>query len=121
IEWGDGIYGIEAAAERHFGVSASALDARTSALLAAVIINPRRFDPAHPDRRIERRARLILSRMWRPGFISEADYRVAIAARPPGAADTALAPPQGPVDTTRAGEPELPAPAAPDTGAIPPR
>ena len=71
IEWGDGIYGIQAAAERHFGVSASDLDARTSALLAAVIINPRRFDPAHPDRRIERRARMILSRMARRGFISD--------------------------------------------------
>jgi len=77
IEWGDGIYGIEAAAQRHFGVSAGALDPRTSALLAAVIINPRRYDPAHPDRRIERRARMILSRMRRRGFISEEQYLVA--------------------------------------------
>jgi monofunctional biosynthetic peptidoglycan transglycosylase len=82
IEWGDGIYGIEAAARRHFGVSASSLDARSSALLAAVIINPRRFDPARPDHRIERRARMILSRMRRRGFISEEEYLVAIGQPP---------------------------------------
>jgi monofunctional biosynthetic peptidoglycan transglycosylase len=119
IEWGDGIYGIEAAAERHFGVSASDLDPRTSALLAAVIINPRRFDPAHPDRRIERRARMILSRMRRRGFISEEEYRVAIGeAPPPVPADTTLAPPGTPGDTSGgAGEPLVPAPAEPDTGA----
>ena len=82
IEWGDGIYGIEAAARHHFGVPAGALDARQSALLAAVIINPRRFDPVHPVRRIERRAQMILSRMHRRGFLSEADYRAA-AGLPP--------------------------------------
>ena len=85
IEWGDGVYGIEAAARRHFGVSAAELDARQSALLAAVIINPRRYDPVHPARRIERRARMILSRMWRRGFIDEATYRIAIGEPPPSA------------------------------------
>src|SRR6185295_10167147 len=63
IEWGDGIYGAEAAARRHFGVSAAELNARQAALLAAVIINPRRYSPETPGRRIERRMRLILSRM----------------------------------------------------------
>ncbi|TMQ73625.1 MAG: monofunctional biosynthetic peptidoglycan transglycosylase [Candidatus Eisenbacteria bacterium] len=82
IEWGDGVYGIEAAAERHFGVPADALDARQAALLAAVIINPRRFDPAHPVRRIERRARMILTRMWRRGQLTEAEYRVATGQAP---------------------------------------
>ena len=43
IEWGDGVFGVEAAARRYFGVSAAALDARQAVLLAAVIINPRRY------------------------------------------------------------------------------
>jgi monofunctional biosynthetic peptidoglycan transglycosylase len=85
IEWGDGVYGIEAAAETHFGVSAARLDARQAALLAAVIINPRRYDPVHPGRRIERRARMILARMRRRGLLSEPEYLTAIgrAPRPP--------------------------------------
>ncbi len=86
IEWGDGIFGIEAAAQRHFGVPAAALDARQSALLAAVIINPRRYDPTRPNRRIERRARMILDRMWRRGFISEAELVIAIGRKPPAPA-----------------------------------
>jgi monofunctional biosynthetic peptidoglycan transglycosylase len=82
IEWGDGVYGIEAAAQRHFGVSAAQLDARQSALLAAVIINPRRYDPAQPGRRIERRARMILGRMWRRGLVSEEEYLAATGRAP---------------------------------------
>jgi monofunctional biosynthetic peptidoglycan transglycosylase len=82
IEWGDGVYGIEAAARTHFGVSAAQLDARQAALLAAVIINPRRYDPLHPGRRIERRARMILTRMRRRGLLSESEYLTAIGREP---------------------------------------
>ena len=78
IEWGDGIYGIEAAAQRHFGVSAAALDARQAALLAAVIVNPRRFSPTQPSRRIEKRKRMILIRMMRRGVLTEDEYRAAL-------------------------------------------
>jgi len=47
-EWGDGIYGAEAAAQARFGVSASELTSRQAALLAAVLPNPNewRLDPA---------------------------------------------------------------------------
>jgi monofunctional biosynthetic peptidoglycan transglycosylase len=83
IEWGDGIYGVEAAARRYFGVSAGELSPRQSALLAAVIINPRRYSPVHPTGRIEKRMRKILGRMWRRGFLTESDYRVAIGEAPP--------------------------------------
>ena len=82
IEWGDGIYGAEAAARRHFGVSASSLSPRQAALLAAVIINPRRFSASDPPPRILRRMKMILSRMHRRGFISEHEYRVAIGEEP---------------------------------------
>ena len=63
IEWGDGIYGAEAAARRYFGTSASGLGPDQSALLAAAIINPRVLNPAHPTRRLVIRQKLIRSRM----------------------------------------------------------
>jgi monofunctional biosynthetic peptidoglycan transglycosylase len=83
IEWGDGIYGVEAAAQRHFGVSSSDLTPRQAALLAAVIINPRRYSPVEPSRRIENRMRMILARMHRRGFLSEHEYKVALGEAPP--------------------------------------
>jgi monofunctional glycosyltransferase len=63
IEWGDGIWGAEAAARTYFGVSASALNAEQAALLAGAIINPRVLNPARPNGRLIRRQQLILSRM----------------------------------------------------------
>ena len=58
VEWGPGIYGIEAAARNHFNKSAATLTRREAALLAAVLPNPRRWSPSRPTRYIERRVRL---------------------------------------------------------------
>ncbi len=63
IEWGDGIYGAEAAARRYFGRAAAQLTAQESALLASAIINPRVLDPARPSARLRRRQQMILRRM----------------------------------------------------------
>jgi monofunctional glycosyltransferase len=63
IEWGDGVYGAEAAARAYFGVSAASLSAEQSALLAGAIINPRLLSPGAPTRRLLARQRLILRRM----------------------------------------------------------
>jgi monofunctional glycosyltransferase len=63
IEWGDGIYGAEAAAHAYFGKSASALGPTDSALLAGAIINPRVLNPARPTARLLRRQQIILHRM----------------------------------------------------------
>jgi monofunctional biosynthetic peptidoglycan transglycosylase len=63
IEWGDGIYGAEAAAHAYFGKSAAALGPGESALLAGAIINPRVLNPAKPTARLIRRQQLILRRM----------------------------------------------------------
>ncbi len=78
IEWGDGVYGIEAAARRWYGVSASELDARQAVRLAAVIINPRRYAPEAPSRRIERRSRLIATRLHRRGALDDTQYALAV-------------------------------------------
>ena len=63
IEWGDGIWGAEAAARSYFQKPASALGADESALLAAAIINPRRYSPARPSKYLLRRQDLIRQRM----------------------------------------------------------
>ena len=65
IEWGDGIWGAEAAARTYFGTSAASLGAEQGALLAGAIINPRVYSPGHPNARLLRRQRIILSRMGR--------------------------------------------------------
>jgi len=63
IEWGDGIFGAEAAARSHFRKPAAALTPEESALLAASITNPRYFSPGAPSARLRRRQRMILRRM----------------------------------------------------------
>jgi monofunctional biosynthetic peptidoglycan transglycosylase len=63
IEWGDGIYGAEAAARTYFHVSAADLGPSEAALLAGAIINPRVLSPAHPSQRLVRRQQIILRRM----------------------------------------------------------
>jgi monofunctional biosynthetic peptidoglycan transglycosylase len=63
IEWGDGVYGAEAAARTYFHKSAADLDRAEAAWLAAAIVNPRMMNPAHPTPRLVRRQQLILNRM----------------------------------------------------------
>jgi monofunctional biosynthetic peptidoglycan transglycosylase len=66
IEWGDGIWGAEAAARAYFGISAADLDPTQSALLAGAIINPRVYSPARPNARLLNRQQIILGRMRTP-------------------------------------------------------
>jgi monofunctional glycosyltransferase len=82
IEWGDGVFGAEAAARRYFGVSAADLSPRQALLLAAVIINPHRYRVLEPSRRIERRVRMIASRMRRRGALDQAQYEQALGLPP---------------------------------------
>ena len=66
-EWGPGIYGIEAAAQHHFGVSASELSRRQAALLTVTLPNPIERNPAEPSRGLQRLANLIEKRAARAG------------------------------------------------------
>jgi len=63
IEWGDGVWGAEAAARRYFHKPAAELTASESALLAAAIANPHVLDPAHPSARLRTRQQMIFRRM----------------------------------------------------------
>lgn len=64
IEWGDGVYGAEAAAQKYFRKPASSLSANEAAYLSAMIPNPRTvFNPQVNPRRVARRQRIILRGM----------------------------------------------------------
>ncbi len=62
-ELGDGVFGVEAAARRFFGVHASALSAEQAALLAAVLPNPRRLHVDKPTSYVRGRQSWILAQM----------------------------------------------------------
>ncbi len=64
IEWGDGIYGAEAAAKNYFSKSAASLTPNEAAYLSAMIPNPRTvFNPKINPRRVARRQRVIMRGM----------------------------------------------------------
>jgi monofunctional biosynthetic peptidoglycan transglycosylase len=65
VEWGDGVYGAEAASERYFGVPAARLDLEQAALMAGALPAPRRFDPGRPTGYLQRRAEVIARRVAR--------------------------------------------------------
>jgi monofunctional biosynthetic peptidoglycan transglycosylase len=109
IEWGDGIYGADAAARTYFNTSAASLGPSDSALLAGAIINPRVLNPSRPTKRLLQRQQLILRRM---GSVA-----------PPAPSGTDVEPPPGELPSPGSGEaPALPEPqpAPLDPEALPP-
>jgi monofunctional biosynthetic peptidoglycan transglycosylase len=66
-EWGPGIYGIEAAAQHHFGRAAANLTGRQAALLAVTLPNPRLRDPANPSPALNRLATTVQARAEKAG------------------------------------------------------
>ncbi len=68
IEMGRGIYGVEAASQHYFGVSACGLTREQSAMLAAVLPNPKGWDPTKPGRTLRWRQRRILRREQNANF-----------------------------------------------------
>lgn len=63
IEYGDGIYGIEAASQHYFNRSAKKLSKKQSALIAAALPSPLKRNPAHPTKYLNRRANKIMRLM----------------------------------------------------------
>lgn len=70
-EWGNGVFGIEAASRHHFGKSASGLTAREAARLAAVLPNPRRLNASGDQRYVNSRSEVIYNIMVRRGVVVE--------------------------------------------------
>ena len=62
VDWGDGIFGAEAAANAYFGTDAGSLDSAQAARLAAILPNPHKWKAAHPGRYVRRRAGMLVGR-----------------------------------------------------------
>ena len=71
IEMGDGIYGVEAAAQEYFGVHASELTKSQAASIAACLPNPRKFNAANPSGYIQGRKNQIVYLM---GKLPQVDF-----------------------------------------------
>ena len=114
IEWGDGIYGAEAAARTYFQKSAGDLGPQESALLAAAIINPRVLDPGHPTARLRRRQQMVMRRMGAvtPPPVVAGPAPVPVPAQEAPGAPLPQLPDAGGVPTILPGEP-LPASTGP--------
>ena len=63
IEWGNGVFGAEAAARYYYRVSAAQLSATQAAKLAAMVPNPRYYDQHREARGMLRKTEIILKRM----------------------------------------------------------
>jgi monofunctional glycosyltransferase len=105
IEWGDGIYGADAAARTYFQSGAGTLKPSEAAILAGAIVNPRVLNPGRPNTRLLRRQGIIMQRM---GSVTPPPPPVESVAVPPPA-PVAL-----PVDEEPSGQPPLTSPAPPD-------
>jgi len=107
IEWGDGIYGAQAAARRYYAKPVSDLEPAEAAGLAAMIPNPRRINPLVDPRRLARAQRRVLWLMASAGYI-ERDA-AGLGTEPP---------PPEPVDAEEEDEPP-PAPLATESPSAP--
>lgn len=63
IEWGDGVFGAEAAARHYYGTTAAALGPEAAARLAAMVPNPRFYERNRNTRWLARKTEMILARM----------------------------------------------------------
>jgi monofunctional biosynthetic peptidoglycan transglycosylase len=63
IEWGNGIYGVEAAARRYYKIPAARLDRGQAARLAAMVPNPRWYENHRSSRAYQRRVAVIMRYM----------------------------------------------------------
>ncbi len=111
IEWGDGIYGCEAAARHWYGKSASELTASEAAGLAAMIPNPRRLNLRVNPARHARATRRVLWLMGQAGYLGR--DAAGLGAEPP---------PEEPIEEDEEPpvaevEPGTPAPASPEPAA----
>lgn len=71
IEMGDGIYGAEKASLKYFGIHASKLTRAQAAMLAAILPNPRKFNPSLPSTYLLIRQQWVL---WNMGNIGRLEY-----------------------------------------------
>jgi membrane peptidoglycan carboxypeptidase len=79
--FGNGAYGIEAAAQRYFSIPASKLNLVQSALLAGLVQSPLTYDPIRHKTNAKQRRDIVLSRMHELAMINGKQYKQAVTAR----------------------------------------
>ncbi len=99
-EWGDGLFGIEAASRHYFGKSAADLTAQEAARLAVVLPSPLRYHPVRGGRYVENRAETIYRIMVRRGIVISAYDEVAKEPADAGTGQGEDARQTGPVEST---------------------
>ncbi|MBI3811931.1 MAG: monofunctional biosynthetic peptidoglycan transglycosylase [Nitrospirae bacterium] len=78
VEWGPGVYGAEASARYYFDKHAAELTVPEGAMLAAMLTNPKRFDPADHRLRLKRRQELILDLMRVDRLLTREEYEQSL-------------------------------------------
>jgi monofunctional biosynthetic peptidoglycan transglycosylase len=124
IEWGDGVYGCEAAAQHWYGKPAAALSETEAAGLAAMIPNPRRINPRVSEARHERAKKRVLWLMGQAGYIGR-DV-APLGAEPPAElvaedeeSEDAPPVPLTPPTPLAPASPSSPTPSSPDSSSSP--
>jgi monofunctional biosynthetic peptidoglycan transglycosylase len=79
VEWGNGIYGCEAASQSYFGKPSSNLTADEAIRMATSLPFPRKYPPTSEKKRFERRRKLILNRMLKYRFLTQEEYDSSFA------------------------------------------
>ncbi|MBQ7713888.1 MAG: transglycosylase domain-containing protein [Oscillospiraceae bacterium] len=80
VYYGDGAYGIEAAAETYFGKTASELDVAEGAAIIGITQYPYLYDPSRGEKyraANKERQEWVLKKMWEQGYLTEAEYERA--------------------------------------------
>ena len=98
VYFGEGAYGLEAAAQRYFNKPASKLTVREAATLAGILKSPTHYDPVDEPQKSADRTRLVLQAMVETGAISEAQRTKALSQKPKVWKTAATAPAQYFVD-----------------------
>ncbi len=78
IEFGDGVFGVEAACGKYFGKSSKKVTIFEAARLASIIPNPRIWDPNDPTKRLKYKTKILLTRMYKFKKISKKEYQKAL-------------------------------------------
>ena len=82
VEWGDGIFGAEAASQHYYGKPSSELTPEEAARLASVLPNPRKYNPVGDQRYVINRSNLIHSIMVQRGIVVP-EYQEAVGESEP--------------------------------------
>ena len=79
VEWGNGVFGIEAGARSRFGVGAADLSVAQGVVMASMLPAPRKVNLDQPSTWIQRRSRRLLDRMAQAGRLSAEEHQRASA------------------------------------------